>query len=95
MKKIVFLLVSVILIAACKGNGNKPAEEEKVNLELDSISDSLSLKVDNNTVDVDVKVVYPTNMEAINKDLMNLVKLTGQGDDFEAMPTALRWIPQI
>ena len=90
MKKIIMFFLAALLFVACTGNGNKTARVENSNIELDSISDSLRLKVENNTVDVDVKVVYPTNNESIKKDLMELVKLTGQGDDFDGYADSVK-----
>ena len=90
MKKIIMLFVATLLLVACTGSGTKPASSEKSGIEFDSISDSLRVKVGENTVDVDVKVVYPTNNESIKKDLMELVKLTGQGDDFDGYADSLK-----
>lgn len=90
MKKIILFFGVALLLAACTGGGNKPAASEKSVIEFDSISDSLRLKVGENTVDVDVKVVYPTNNESIKKDLMELVKLKGQGDDFDGYADSVK-----
>lgn len=80
-------LGAALLMAACTGNGGN--KTEGANLELDSISDSLRIKVGESTMCIDAKVTYPTNFESIKKDLMELVKQIGQGDDFDGYPDSL------
>jgi hypothetical protein len=87
MKKILWFLIAAILFAACNGNGDK--KTEGANLELDSITDSIRVKVGESTLNVDAKITYPTNAESIKKDLMELVKQIGQGDDFDGYPDSL------
>lgn len=88
MKKILLFLIAAILFAACNGNGDK--KTEGANLELDSITDSIRVKVGESTLNVDAKITYPTNAESIKKDLMELVKQIGQGDDFDGYPDSLK-----
>lgn len=88
MKKILWFLIAAILFAACNGNGDK--KTEGANLELDSITDSIRVKVGESTLNVDAKITYPTNAESIKKDLMELVKQIGQGDDFDGYPDSLK-----
>ena len=88
MKKILLFLIAAISFAACNGNGDK--KTEGANLELDSITDSIRVKVGESTLNVDAKITYPTNAESIKKDLMELVKQIGQGDDFDGYPDSLK-----
>ena len=88
MKKILLLLIAAISFAACNGNGDK--KTEGANLELDSITDSIRVKVGESTLNVDAKITYPTNAESIKQDLMELVKQIGQGDDFDGYPDSLK-----
>lgn len=88
MKKILLFLIAAILFAACNGNGDK--KTEGANLELDSITDSIRAKFGESTLNVDAKITYPTNAESIKKDLMELVKQIGQGDDFDGYPDSLK-----
>lgn len=88
MKKIILFFATAILLAACNGNGNK--QTESINLVLDSISDSASIKVGKCNINAQAKVVYPKDVEPIKKDLMELVKLIGQGDDFDGYSDTLK-----
>ena len=88
MKKILLFLIAAISFAACNGNGDK--KTEGANLELDSITDSIRVKVGESTLNVDAKITYPTNADSIKKDLMELVKQIGQGDDFDGYPDSLK-----
>ena len=83
------LFGAALLIAACGGKGNNKTEKDS-NLLLDSISDSVSVKVGESTINVDAKVTYPTDVESIKKDLVELVKKIGKGDEFEGYPDTLK-----
>lgn len=83
--------LSVLLLAACMGGtkaeGGDTAQSSV--LSLDTISDTLSFMVGEQEIISQAEIVYPQNVEEIKKDMLELVKTTAQGDDFEGYTDSL------
>lgn len=90
MKKILLFLGATLLLAACTGNGNKQERQQSDILALDSISNSTSLKVGNQTIQSEVEIVFPKDLDAIRNDLTELVKKLGQDEAFEGYPDSVK-----
>ena len=82
MKKILLFLGAALFLVACGGNGNGNTDKG-TSLALDSISDSVSVKVGNSTINTGATIVYPADIELIKNDLQELLKKIGEDDVLE------------
>ena len=90
MRKLIIIIITAITIVACGGNSDKKAKTENVKLLLDSISESTKMKSGNQQIECEAEVFYPKDVESIKKDLTELVKQLGQGDDFDGYPDTVK-----
>ena len=90
MRKLLMIVFVALSIVACGVNGDKKAKTENANLLLDSISESTKMKAGNQQIECEVELFYPKEVESIKKDLAELVKQLGQGDDFDGYPDTVK-----
>ncbi len=90
MRKLIIIVIAALSIVACSKNGDKNAKMENANLLLDSISESTKMKVGNQQIECEAELFFPKEVESIKKDLAELVKQLGQGDDFDGYPDSVK-----
>lgn len=90
MRKLLIIVIAALSIVACDVNGDKKSEPKNGTLLLDSISESTKMKVGTQQIECEAELFYPKEIESIKKDLAELVKQLGQGDDFDGYPDTVK-----
>ena len=90
MKQLILIFIVLISIVSCGGNDDKKANQKSEKLTIETISDSVGFKEGDQQIISTANIEYPKDVEQISKDLAEIVKTTGQGDDFEGYPDTIK-----
>ena len=90
MKRLTIIITWLFfLYIGCVGTDSKQTVEKSDIITLDTISDTLSSFVEEQEIISQAEIVYPHNIEEIKRDMLELVKMSGQGEDFEGYPDSI------